>query len=334
MTYRKSHYSFDLPHELIAKSPLKDRADSRLLVVERDKERFYEIPFREFPGLLSNDDQLIFNNTKVIPARLLGKRETGGKVEVLLLREVEEGIWSALTKPARKIKMGTTLDFGDLLKATVVEEKPEGIRLLRFSHEGSFYEVLDRVGEVPLPHYMERASTEEDKERYQTRLASKPGAVAAPTAGLHFSDALLSEIRKKGVDIQSITLHVGWGTFKPMQVDDIREHKMHEEHFFIEEATSKALHSHAGRQIVVGTTTLRTLETTRSPGHGSTSIYIYPGFTFQFTKHLLTNFHLPESSLFVLSCTFGGEDLIKSAYQYAIQEKFRFYSYGDAMLIL
>lgn len=334
-------YQYDLPEELIAKFPVTPRDHSRLMVIDRATNSIEEIYFYQLPQLMESGDRLIFNNTKVIPARLHGRRVTGGQVELLLIEQKEEAVWSVMTKPAKKLKVGTKVVISNRLEATVVDELDEGLRMVRFDYEGGFQEVLAAHGEMPLPPYLQRSEVPKiDKERYQTVYAKEEGAVAAPTAGLHFTNNLLNELRAKGVEIVEITLHVGIGTFKPVVASTITDHQMHSETYSISSEAAKQLNSPCRREISVGTTCCRALESATSTngkvlsGTGSTDIFIYPGYQFKKVSSLLTNFHLPGSTLLMLVSAFAGYDLTMNAYKRAVLDKFRFFSYGDAMLIL
>lgn len=332
-----SSYQFNLPSDLIAKTPVEPRDHSRLMIVNRAKGTIEEARFFEFPQLLDKGDTLVFNDTKVIPARLLGKRDNGSGAEVFLIEEERPGEWRTLVKPGKKLQPGARVTFGPDFFCEVLAILEEGIRLVRFHHEGNFYELLQRYGKIPLPPYIDRPAEKKDEETYQTIYAAAPGAVAAPTAGLHFTPSTFDELNKKGIAQAHVTLHVGLGTFKPIQADDIRQHKMHQERYFITEEAAHTINQTPGRLICVGTTSSRTLESVGLPATsrtGETSIFIYPGYTFKATQALLTNFHLPGSSLLLLVSAFAGGELIKEAYTKAIERRFRFYSYGDAMLIL
>lgn len=334
--YQLSDFHYDLPKELIAQYPSEKRDHSRLMVVNCKDQTLSEMPFREILTLLDSNDRLIFNNTKVIPARLFGHKETGAKVEVLLVRRRENGFYEAMAKPGKRLKENDQIIFGDDLAAVVENTLDDGKKLLSFSYEGDFETVLQKYGSMPLPQYIQRAPGQEDHSRYQTVYASKPGAIAAPTAGLHFTDELLEAAGKKGVDMRYVTLHVGLGTFMPVKVDDIRDHQMHKEFYQINEALPPV----SGKEIVVGTTTCRALESAANesgevlPGTAETDIFIYPGYRFKRVKSLLTNFHLPGSTLLMLVSALGGKELILEAYRKAVKDRYRFFSYGDAMLIL
>ncbi len=338
-------YQFHLPEELIAQHPVTPRDSSRLMIVDRKTGTISEVPFRDIVHLLEAGDRLVFNNTKVIPARLYGNLSTGGNAEVLLIRKVEgqtPETWTAFVRPGKKLKEGSRIHFSDDAYCEVLDVLEEGERILQFYYpHATFDEFLIQAGELPLPHYIRRDSIQgQDVDRYQTVYAARPGAVAAPTAGLHFTPELLGSIADKRVDTSFLTLHVGPGTFKPVQVDDIRSHKMHSEEFWVESDVAEEINSTQGRLFAVGTTSCRALETATGvdgnlvPGHYDTDIFIYPGYQFKKVEHLLTNFHLPGSTLLMLVSSVMGIELAREAYQKAIREKFRFYSYGDSMLIL
>lgn len=337
-------FDFDLPEELIAQTPLKDRASSRLMVLDRAERTITNHHFYDIDSFLRPGDCLVLNNTKVLPARLYGvKEDTGAKVEVLLLTQLEADEWEVLVKPAKKIKVGTSITFGEgLLTATCVGTKEHGGRVLHFHYQGIFYEILDRLGEMPLPPYIKEQL--EEKDRYQTVYAKEEGSAAAPTAGLHFTESLLASLRQKGVEIAFITLHVGLGTFRPVSVDKIETHKMHAEFYQMTQHTADQLNQvkqRGDRIISVGTTSTRTLETiARDTGgsfaerNGWTDIFIYPPYSFQAIDGLITNFHLPKSTLIMLVSAFADRDFILEAYQRAVDARYRFFSFGDAMLIL
>ena len=343
MELKKSDFYFDLPQELIAQDPLEDRSSSRLLVLDRATGQVSHHIFREIVDYLRPGDCLVLNNTKVIPARLLGVREqTGAHVEVLLLKRRENDVWETLVKPGKKCRPGTKLVFGDgLLRAEVLETVEEGCRLIRFDYEGIWEEVLDRLGEMPLPPYITHKL--QDKNRYQTVYARHEGSAAAPTAGLHFTRELLGQIAGKGVHIAYVTLHVGLGTFRPVKEENVLEHHMHSEYYEVTEETAdliNAAKAGGGRVICVGTTSCRTLESAADdngfvrPGSGSTEIFIYPGYRFKVLDALVTNFHLPESTLVMLVSALAGRERVLGAYEEAIRERYRFFSFGDAMLVL
>lgn len=339
---KKSDFYFDLPQELIAQDPLKDRAASRLLVLDRKTGDVSHHVFREIADYLEPGDCLVLNNTKVIPARLLGRREgTGAHVEVLLLKRREADVWEALVKPGKKCRPGTRLSFGDgLLKAQVLETVEEGNRLIRFEYRGIWEEVLDRLGEMPLPPYITHRL--EDRNRYQTVYAKYEGSAAAPTAGLHFTEELLGQIADKGVNIAYVTLHVGLGTFRPVKEENVLEHHMHSEYYQISEEAAEQINrtkAAGGRVICVGTTSCRTVESAADDtgkvhaGSGNTEIFIYPGYRFKVLDALITNFHLPESTLVMLVSALAGRENVLAAYREAIRERYRFFSFGDCMFI-
>ncbi len=338
----KSDFYFELPEELIAQDPLADRSGSRMLMLDKTDGRIEHHIFKEIVDYLRPSDCLVLNNTKVLPARLSGRREnTGGSIEVLLLKRKGDDVWETLVKPGRKAKPGTRILFGDgCLQAEVLDVVEDGNRLIRFSYEGIFEEVLDRLGEMPLPPYITHKL--QDKNRYQTVYARYEGSAAAPTAGLHFTKELLQKISDKGVDIAYVTLHVGLGTFRPVKADNILEHHMHAEYYQVtEEAAGKINRAKAsgGRVICVGTTSCRTVESaagddgTLKAGCGNTEIFIYPGYRFKVLDCLITNFHLPESTLVMLVSALAGREHVLHAYEEAIRLKYRFFSFGDAMLI-
>ncbi len=338
-----SSYQYELPAELIAQQPCTPRDRSRLMIVERSTGTISEIVFRELIDFLSPGDSLVFNDTKVIPSRLFGKRKTGGEAEIFLTSRRSDNTWEALVRPGKKLQPGTKVYFSDRLRCEILDNLEDGLRLVRFDYEGDFDALLQTHGQVPLPPYIKREQgvEESDKERYQTIFAAKPGAVAAPTAGLHFTEEMLQKLKEKQVAQMAVTLHVGLGTFRPVQTEDIRQHMMHAEKCYITPEVASQLNCRdlSKKQICVGTTCCRTLESVVkagaiSPGEFSTDIFIYPGYTFRYVRHLLTNFHLPGSTLLMLVSAFAGRDLILEAYHKAIKEKFRFFSYGDAMLIL
>ncbi len=338
----KSDFYFELPEELIAQDPLADRSGSRMLMLDKTDGRIEHHIFKEIVDYLRPGDCLVLNNTKVLPARLSGRREnTGGAIEVLLLKRKGDDVWETLVKPGRKAKPGTRILFGDgCLQAEVLDVVEDGNRLIRFSYEGIFEEVLDRLGEMPLPPYITHKL--QDKNRYQTVYARYEGSAAAPTAGLHFTKELLQKIADKGVDIAYVTLHVGLGTFRPVKADNILEHHMHAEYYQVtEEAAGKINRAKAsgGRVICVGTTSCRTVESaagddgTLKAGCGNTEIFIYPGYRFKVLDCLITNFHLPESTLVMLVSALAGREHVLHAYEEAIRLKYRFFSFGDAMFL-
>lgn len=335
-------YDFDLPEELIAQVPLLDRTSSRLLVLDRDTGAIEHRHFRDVLDYLQAGDALVVNDSRVLPARLFGaKQETGGKVELLLLKQTEDDVWEALVKPAKKVRIGAIVEFGNgLLRAECVEELPEGGRRFKFDYDGIFYEILDELGTMPLPPYIREQL--DDQDRYQTVYARERGSAAAPTAGLHFTEGLLEAAREKGVKLIPLTLHVGLGTFRPVTADTIEEHTMHSEYFELSAASAEALRdvrASDGRVFAVGTTSTRTLETiVRDHGDfvessGWTDIFIYPGVELKAIDGLITNFHLPKSTLVMLVSAFASRDIILNAYRTAVQERYRFFSFGDAMLI-
>lgn len=339
---RKEDFNFDLPEELIAQDPLEDRSSSRLLVLDKETGKTEHHVFREIIDYLEAGDCLVINDTKVIPARLIGSKiGTDAKIEVLLLKRKENDVWETLVKPGKKAKIGTRISFGDgLLVGEVVDIVEEGNRLIHFEYEGIFEEILDRLGQMPLPPYITHQL--EDKNRYQTVYAKHSGSAAAPTAGLHFTPELLKKIEEKGVQIARVTLHVGLGTFRPVKVDNILEHHMHSEFYQIEEEAAEKINTakaNGKRVIAVGTTSCRTIESaakedgTIAPVSGWTDIFIYPGYQFKVLDCLITNFHLPESTLVMLVSALAGREHVLNAYEEAIKEGYRFFSFGDAMFI-
>lgn len=339
---KTSDFYFELPQELIAQDPLEDRSASRLLALDRKSGRVKHGQFVDLKGYLHSGDCLVINDTKVIPARLYGKKtDTGASVELLLLKRREHDVWETLVKPGRKAKPGCRLSFGDgLLTGEIVDVVDEGNRLIRFTYEGIFEEILDQLGEMPLPPYITHKL--EDKNRYQTVYAKWEGSAAAPTAGLHFTSRMLEEIRRMGVEIAHVTLHVGLGTFRPVKVENVYEHHMHSEYYQIEEEQAQLINKTrkaGGRIIAVGTTSCRTLESAADSqgviraGGGWTDIFIYPGYDFRVIDGLITNFHLPESTLLMLVSAFAGREHVLAAYEEAVQEQYRFFSFGDAMYI-
>ncbi|WP_148408913.1 tRNA preQ1(34) S-adenosylmethionine ribosyltransferase-isomerase QueA [Murimonas intestini] len=339
---KTSDFYYDLPQELIAQDPLEDRAGSKLLVLDKITGEIEHHVFRDIIDFLDPGDCLVVNDTKVIPARLIGSKVgTDAKIEVLLLKRKENNIWETLVKPGKKAKPGTVISFGDgLLTGEVLEVVEEGNRLIQFSFEGIFEEILDQLGQMPLPPYITHQL--KDKNRYQTVYAKHEGSAAAPTAGLHFTPELLEAIQKKGVRLAHVTLHVGLGTFRPVKVDDVTEHHMHSEFYVVEEDQAKLINetkAAGGKIIAVGTTSCRTLEAATGEdgilkaGCGWTEIFIYPGYKFRMIDRLITNFHLPESTLLMLVSALAGKDKIMKAYEIAVKEKYRFFSFGDAMFI-
>ena len=339
---RKEDFYFDLPEELIAQDPLEDRSSSRLLVLDKETGKVEHHVFREIIDYLQEGDCLVINDTKVIPARLIGSKiGTDAKIEVLLLKRKENDVWETPVKPGKKAKVGTRISFGDgLLVGEVVDIVEEGNRLIHFEYEGIFEEILDQLGQMPLPPYITHQL--EDKNRYQTVYAKHSGSAAAPTAGLHFTPELLKEIEEKGVQIARVTLHVGLGTFRPVKVDNILEHHMHSEFYQIDEEAAEKINraKESGHRVIcVGTTSCRTIESAADKNgklhatNGWTEIFIYPGYEFKVLDCLITNFHLPESTLVMLVSALAGREQVLSAYEEAVKEKYRFFSFGDAMFI-
>ena len=339
---KTSDFYYDLPQELIAQDPLEDRSASRLMLLYKKTGKIQHHIFKEIVNYLNPGDCLVINDTKVIPARLYGaKVGTDAKIEVLLLKRKENNIWETLVKPGKKAKIGTKISFGEgLLIGEVVDIVEEGNRLIQFTYEGIFEEILDKLGQMPLPPYITHQL--KDKNRYQTVYAKHDGSAAAPTAGLHFTPELLEEIRAKGVNIAHVTLHVGLGTFRPVKVEDVTQHHMHSEFYVVEEDQAALINEtkkKGGKIISVGTTSLRTLESASTEdgilkaGSGWTDIFIYPGYRFKIVDRLITNFHLPESTLIMLVSALAGKEHIMAAYEEAVKDKYRFFSFGDAMFI-
>ena len=339
---KRQDFYYELPQELIAQDPLEDRSSSRLLVLDKESGAVSHHGFKEIINYLEPGDCLVINDTKVIPARLIGaKEDTGAKIEVLLLKRKENNIWETLVKPGKKAKRGARISFGDgLLTGEVVDIVEEGNRLIRFEYEGIFEEILDRLGQMPLPPYITHQL--KDKNRYQTVYAEHDGSAAAPTAGLHFTPELLEEIQAKGVRLAHVTLHVGLGTFRPVKVEDVSQHHMHSEYYVVEEEQARLINdtrAAGGRVICVGTTSCRTLESAADEdgilraGSGWTDIFIYPGYRFKIMDALITNFHLPESTLLMLVSAFADKEKIMKAYEEAVRQRYRFFSFGDAMFI-
>ncbi|EAF0110834.1 TPA: tRNA preQ1(34) S-adenosylmethionine ribosyltransferase-isomerase QueA [Listeria monocytogenes] len=336
-------FDFDLPEELIAQTPLLDRTSSRLMVLDKESGDIKDQHFTDIISYLNEGDALVLNDTRVLPARLHGiKDETGAHIEVLLLKQKEGNAWETLVKPAKRIRKGATITFGDgALKATCLEELEHGGRILEFSYEGIFYEVLEQLGEMPLPPYIKEQLA--DQDRYQTVYAKENGSAAAPTAGLHFTEDLLEQISAKGVEIIFVTLHVGLGTFRPVDVEDTTNHKMHSEFYRLTEESAERINkikAQGGKVVAVGTTSIRTLETIVSRHDGKlvaesgwTEIFISPGYTFQAVDALITNFHLPKSTLIMLVSALSDRTKILAAYNHAVEEQYRFFSFGDAMFI-
>lgn len=342
MEMKRQDFSFELPQELIAQDPLKDRSSSRLLVLDKETGEVSHHVFRDIIDYLNPGDCLVINDTKVIPARLIGSKVgTDAKIEILLLKRKSDQVWETLVKPGKKAKPGAKISFGEgLLVGEVIDVVEEGNRLVKFSYEGIFEEILDQLGQMPLPPYITHQL--EDKNRYQTVYAKNSGSAAAPTAGLHFTPELLEQIKEKGVDVASVTLHVGLGTFRPVKAENILDHHMHSEFYRIEEEEAAKINrakEKGGRIICVGTTSCRTVESATDEngrvkaGSGWTDIFIYPGYRFKILDCLITNFHLPESTLLMLVSALAGREHILAAYEEAVKEKYRFFSFGDAMFI-
>lgn len=339
-----SDFKYNLPDKLIAQYPVKKRDQSRLLILNRENLAIEEAIFSDVVDYMSEGDCLVINETKVFPARLLGTKDrTDAKVEIFLLRELEQNLWEVLVKPARKVRVGNRLTVGKELVCDVIDNTVSGGRVVRFNYQGDFYDIVEKIGKSPLPPYIRREPEAIDKERYQTVYAKKRGAVAAPTAGLHFSRELIKKIEKKGVKIVPILLHLGLGSFRPVAVEDLSRHKMDSEYYEVSEEAVQAINGamRAGKKVIAaGTSTVRALETAVTSegwvktGKGWTDKFIYPPYEFKIVDRLITNFHLPCSTLLMLVCAFAGRDFIFKAYRKAIREKYRFYSYGDAMLIL
>ncbi|MBU0686704.1 MAG: tRNA preQ1(34) S-adenosylmethionine ribosyltransferase-isomerase QueA [Candidatus Margulisbacteria bacterium] len=342
---KTSDFDYALPEEFIAQAPLKKRDASKLLVLDRKTHQIFHRRFFDIVDYLKPGDLLVLNDTKVIPARLIGEKEGGSaKIEVVLLREMEKNSWNCLVRPGKRLKIGSRVVFAKgKLVAEVLEKKADGSQLLRFESKGVFKQLLDKLGKVPLPPYIQNSKAVSNKsflgKRYQTVFAKSGGASAAPTAGLHFTKPLLSKLKKKGIDIANITLHTGLATFRPVYADFIQDHKMHSEYFEIDKDCVAAINICRGRVVAVGTTVVRTLETLArknklEPCFGETDLFIYPGFEFKLVDALITNFHFPRSSLLMLVSAFAGREAILSAYEEAKQRKYRFFSFGDAMLIV
>lgn len=338
---KTSDFNYDLPHELIAQHPIKNRVESRLMVVDKEENKIEHRKFKDIVKYINEGDTLVLNDTRVLPARLFGNRPgKNEKIEILLLKTVDIDTWEVLVKPGKKAKIGNTIEFGDgLLKAEVMDISEDGNRFIKLDYEGIFQEILDKLGQMPLPPYITERL--DDRERYQTVYSKNPGSAAAPTAGLHFDKELLQKIEVKGVKIVYLTLHVGLGTFRPVKVDDVKKHHMHSEYYELSEENANIINKtmeKGGRIISVGTTTTRTLETLADgkkikAGNGWTDIFIYPPYKFKIVDILITNFHLPESTLMMLVSAFYSKDQIMKAYDTAIKEKYRFFSFGDSMLI-
>ena len=342
-----SDFDFALPEELVAQTPLERRENSRMLVVNRNEQNFEDEHFYNLPNFLNETDVLVLNNTKVFPARLVGRSETGAKTEVFLVSEIENKTWETLARPARRLKTGRRIFFGDNLSAEVLDKTNDGRVVVKFETTENFNDVLDRIGQTPLPPYIKRETGENlnaDKERYQTVFAKERGAIAAPTAGLHFTPEVLEAVKKSGAEILEITLHVGYGTFEPVRVSDLSGHKVAAETCEITKETAEILNrakAEKKRIVAVGTTTTRALESfTKAetgeifPGKRAADLTVTPGYKFKTVGALLTNFHLPQSSLLVLVSTFAGQELILNSYRHAVDKSYRFYSYGDCMLVV
>lgn len=339
---KTSDFKFDLPQELIAQVPIEDRASSRLMVLDKETGNVEHKVFRDVIEYLNPGDCLVLNNTRVIPARLIGEKlETGGKIEFLLLKRTEEDTWQALVKPGKRAKVGTKFSFGNgKLIGEVVDLSDEGSRIIKFHYDGIFEEILDELGNMPLPPYI--TARLDEKERYQTVYSKHNGSAAAPTAGLHFTEELLNKIKEKGVDIAFVTLHVGLGTFRPVKVDDVLNHKMHSEYYMVSQEAADKINraKESGNNVIcVGTTSCRTIESACNENgkmeetSGWTEIFIYPGYKFKVLDKLITNFHLPESTLIMLVSAICGKDNVLNAYNEAVKERYRFFSFGDAMII-
>ena len=337
-----SEFNYELPEKLIAQIPIEKRDESRLMVLDRKKQTIEHEVFKDIIKYLQPGDCLVRNNTKVIPARLYGKKETGANVEFLLLNRIEGDIWESIVRPGNKLHIGTKVIFGDgLLEAEILDTMPGGTRKVRFKYQGIFNEILDKIGLMPLPPYIHEGLKEND--RYQTVYAKYEGSAAAPTAGLHFTDKLLKEIEQKGIKIANVTLHVGIGTFRPVKVENIEEHNMHSEHFYIKQEDADKINEtkkNGKRVIAIGTTSCRVLETISSEkngmvkeAEGDTQTFIYPGYKFKCIDGLITNFHLPESTLLMLVSAFAGKEYVMKAYKEAVEKEYKFFSFGDAMYI-
>lgn len=340
-----SDFDFDLPENLIAQTPLENRQDSRMLVVDRKSKTLENRVFSDISTYLTEGDLVVLNNTKVFPARLSGKSETGAQIETFLVEEIENGVWTTLAKPARRLKPGKKIFFGDRLVGEVLEKTADGKVVIKYKTDGDFNEIVQEIGKTPLPPYIKRGESniDSDRERYQTIYAKESGAIAAPTAGLHFTPDVIESIKTSGAEIAEVTLHVGYGTFEPVRVDDLSRHSVAAERFEITEHTAELLNKakvEKRRTIAIGTTTTRALESSIGKngrfiaGWQSADLTITPSYQFSAVDAMLTNFHLPKSSLLVLVSTFGGHELIMNAYRHAVESQYRFYSYGDCMLIL
>ncbi len=339
-----SDFKYNLPNKLIAQYPSEKRDQSNLMVLDREKQSIAQHHFADIADYFEKGDCLVINETKVFPARLMGtKDKTDAKVEIFLLRELENGLWEVLVKPARKVRVGNRLSVNDKLYCDVIDNTVSGGRVVRFNYDGDFFEIVDKIGQSPLPPYIDRDPEPVDKERYQTVYSRVRGAVAAPTAGLHFTEPLLKKLEQRGVKIVKIVLHLGLGSFRPVVVEDLNRHKMDSEYFEVPEETAKVVNEtrkEGGRIIAVGTSTTRALETAvtsegwTKPAQGWTDKFIFPPYECKVVNGLITNFHLPSSTLLMLTCAFAGRDFVFKAYRKAIREKFNFYSYGDAMLVI
>lgn len=337
---KKSDFYYNLPQELIAQTPVEPRDSSRMMVVDKKTGKIEDKHFYDILDYITENDCIIINDTRVLPARIYGvKKETGAVVEFLLLSQKENDVWECVTGPGRRAKPGTQFDFNGLMSAEVIDVLDGGNRLVRFIYEGNFYNILDKIGEMPLPHYITEKL--EDKERYQTVYSANLGSAAAPTAGLHFTPELLDKIQDRGIKIGKVTLHVGLGTFRPVKEENIENHLMHSEHYYLPKATAELInqtHENGGRVFAVGTTTCRTLESVASKlgnieeDDDWTSIFIYPGYKFKCIDSLITNFHLPESTLIMLVSAFAGYENTMNAYKHAVDERYRFFSFGDSSM--
>lgn len=342
MDMKVDDFDYELPEELIAQTPIEQRDASRLMVLRRDVKSVEHRSFSDLPGFLRSGDALVINDTRVIPARIWGRRETGGKIELLLLEEINLGVWECLARPGKRANIGERLSFGSgRMIGTVLDKTEYGGRVVSFEAAEGVDRVVDEIGEMPVPHYIKAALR--DADRYQTVYARKRGSAAAPTAGLHFTPELLDKVARLGVEIVRVTLHVGLGTFRPVKTETVEEHVMHSEHYHVSTEAADAINrarSGGGRIVAVGTTTVRTLETVAEPngmimpGDGWTKIFIYPGYAFRSIDAMVTNFHLPKSTLLMMVSAFAGREFVLSAYSEAIAERYRFFSFGDAMLIL
>ena len=338
---RVEEFNYELPKELIAQTPYDKRDEARLLVLDKENQTIEHKIFRDVLDYLNPGDCLVINDTKVIPARLYGKKDTGANVEFLLLKRLEGDEWEAMVRPGNKLKVGSKVEFGEgLLKSEILEVMPGGNRRVKFEYNGIFNEILDQIGLMPLPPYI--TETLKDKDKYQTVYAEYEGSAAAPTAGLHFTEELLEKVKEKGVEIAKVTLHVGIGTFRPVKVENVEEHDMHSEHFYVKAEEAEKINrakENCKKVIAVGTTSCRVLESVADENgrvreiEGDTNIFIYPGYKFKCIDNLITNFHLPESTLIMLVSSLAGKDFVMKAYEEAVKEKYKFFSFGDAMII-